>query len=1168
MFVHLHNHSHYSVLGALAKPKDYIKLAKEQGSPAVALTDSGVIYGAVEFYKAAKKEGIKPILGLEAYVAPKGLGVKTAENRYSTLVLLAENNEGYQNLLKLCTIASLEGFYYKPRIDNELLSKYSTGLIGLSGSLGGAIPKAILDNEMDEAEKLVKNYQKILGKENFYLELQHHPEVANWSIVNSKLVELAEKTGAPLVAANDCHYVKPNDAEAHDVLICVQMQKTVHDEHRFKFVGNYSLRSPEAMVEAFRFCPEAVENTLKIAERCNVELKFGEHLIPAFDTGDETPKDFLRKLCEIGMEERYGKTPTDEAKERLEFELETIHKMGFDTYFLIVHDFVRYAKEKGIVVGPGRGSAAGSIISYCLGITELDPLLYGLLFERFLNPERISMPDIDIDFADARREEVLEYVTEKYGEDRVAQIITFGTLAPKAAIRDSGRALGYSYAEVDTVAKAVPDAILGKYAPLADSIVSDPELSSLYENDAAAKEILDTAQKLEGTIRQVGTHACAVIISRDPLTEHTALQKAAGSKDGIVTQYSMKPCEDLGLLKMDFLGLKNLSIMETTLGILKRTRPEVDLDLNHLPMEDEITYKLLQAGETTGVFQLESAGMRRYLKDLKPTEFGDLIAMVSLYRPGPMQFISTYIDGKHGKKKVKYLHESLEGILKKTYGIAIYQEQILEIARIFAGFSLGEADLLRRAIGKKIAAELTAQREKFIEGALGLGHSKKLAVKMFEEVIEPFAGYGFNKSHAACYGYIAYQTAYLKAHYPVEFMAALLTADAENTERVVIEIEECRHMGIEVLPPDVNESLAHFTVLDEKTIRFGLTAIKGIGEGPVRELIEERDKAEKFKNLEDFSKRVPYKILNKKTLESLAYSGAMDTLGERSQMASSYDEISTFAKNIQNSMAEGQTDIFGMMGEDSAPDLNLANVVPASSEQRLRWEKDYLGLYVSGHPLQGMKRYIQGRGKLIGNLTERQLKKNLKVTGLISSHKRVMTKAGKYMCFGEIEDPTGKLPFVLFPRTYDKFGDTVQPDTFLAFEGRLELRGNDCQMIVDSAKKVSLVHMIANAKERNLFDHDDKIVGVQRLELTLTESDDEEETEDGEPKITGPYIIRLDADSDPQIIKKIKPLLEGKQGETPVEIHIPSGDRLKRIKVPFGVKVDDELKSAIRALVA
>ena len=1173
-FVHLHNHTHYSILTGLAKPKEYVKMAKAQGAPAVAITDSGVFYGALELYKYAMAEGVKPILGMEAYVAPMGISTKTPENRYSSLVLLARNNEGYQNLLKLCTVAALEGFYYKPRIDDELLARFGSGLIALTGSLGGVIPKLILENQMDAALEQIKKYQSIFGKENFYLELQHHPEIANWSIVNSKLLELSKETGAPVVAANDCHYIKPEDAEAHDVLICIQNQKTVKDEHRFRYNGNYSMRSPADMKESFRFCPEAYDNTLKIAEACSVEIKFGEHLIPYFDTGTETPEAFLRKLCLEGFKDRYGDAPPEGANERLEFELETIHKMGFDAYFLIVHDFIRYAKEHGIVVGPGRGSAAGSIISYCLKITELDPLKYKLLFERFLNPERISMPDIDVDFDDMRRDEVLKYVTEKYGEDHVAQIITFGTLAPKAAIRDAGRALGYSYADVDRVAKSVPPAILGKYAPLIESLSGDPELSKLYKEDTAAKEILDTAVKLEGTIRQVGTHACAVIISRDPLDLYTPLQKATGDGEGIVTQYSMKPCEELGLLKMDFLGLRNLTILQTTLGILRRTRPELKLDLAKLPMDDKVTYELLQRGETTGVFQMESAGMKRYLRELKPTEFVDIIAMVSLYRPGPMQFISTYIDGKHGKKKVVYLHESLEQVLMETYGIAIYQEQILEIAKVFAGFSLGEADLLRRAIGKKIASELVAQREKFIEGAVTQGRDKKLAAKIFDEVVEPFAGYGFNKSHAACYAYIAYQTAYLKAHFPAEFMAALLTSDADNTDRVVIEIEECRNMGIEVLPPNVNESRAHFTVIDDKTIRFGLMAVKGMGEGPVREIIHVREAEGRFTSLEDFARRVPAKLINKKAIECLAYSGAMDELGERAQLAANYDEINTYAKNIQASLSEGQTDIFGMMDEDSIDPLHLRPIPAADSAQRFRWEKDYVGLYVSGHPLQGMKHYFQSKGRLIGSLTEKNIDKKISITCFVSQIRKVMTKAGKYMALGEIEDPSARVSFVLFPRAYDQFGQDLQEERVYTMEGRLDKRGEDFQFIVDALKPLSLDNMIKSAKEKNMFDDTERIIGVPplRSENPVEEAEAVEVTEGLEsPTVevsSEPYTISLPEGTSPNLLRDLKLLLESKKGETVVEIHIPNGATLKRVKVPFGVTVDNELKDALKTLLA
>lgn len=1159
-FVHLHNHTHYSILSALARPEQYVQIAKKHGVHSVAITDSGMIYGAIEFYKAAKAVGVKPIIGIEAYIAPMGRTNKTPENRYYSLVLLARNTVGYKNLLKLATFAALEGFYYKPRMDDELLERYGEGLIGLSGSLGGGIPRAILENNMNKAKELILFYQRVFGRDAFYLEMQHHPEIANWSIVNSKLLQLAEETGAPLVAANDCHYAYPEDAEAHDVLVCVQTQKTVQDEHRFKFIGNYSMRSPEDMIEAFRFCPEAVSNTLKIAEQCEVNIEFGAYQIPHFDTGDQKPEEFFRALCLQGFKQRYGEKASKEASERLEFELKTIHKMGFESYFLIVHDFIRYAKEHGIIVGPGRGSAAGSIIAYCLNITELDPLEYGLLFERFLNPERISMPDIDVDFDDHRRDEVLQYVTQKYGEDHVAQIITFGTLAAKAAIRDSGRALGHSYSEVDTIAKKVPPAILGKYAPLRESVERDPELSKLYREDVHAKEVLDTAIKLEGTIRQVSTHACAVIISKDPLVEHTALQKAAGDQEGIVTQYSMKPCDELGLLKMDFLGLKNLSILETTLGILKRTHPELQVDLAHLPMKDKKTFDLLKRGETTGVFQLESPGMKRYLRELKPTSFGDIIAMVSLYRPGPMQFISAYISNKHGKKKITYLHPSLEEVLKETYGIAIYQEQILEIAKRFAGFSLGEADLLRRAIGKKIAKELAAQRQKFIEGAIQEGNEKKLAEKIFDEVIEPFAGYGFNKSHAACYALIAYQTAYLKAHYPAEFMAALLTSDADNNDRIVVEIGECRNMDIDVLPPDVNESRAHFTVADDKTIRFGLMAIKGMGEGPVREIIHVREKEGPFHSLENLAKRVPAKLLNKKSIECLAYSGALDSLGERAQIASNYEEINKYAKNIQASLSEGQTDIFGVIQDSDVENLKLSPIKPAESAQRFRWEKEYLGLYSSGHPLQGLKQYIQGKGKLIISLSEKWVDKSVKVTGLVTQMKKHMTKSGKYMVSGDIEDPSARMTFVLFPKAYDQYGETLEEDRVYGFEGRLDLRGEGFQLIVDKVSPISLENMISSAKEKELFDPQERIVGVASLKT-------EEGLREESGGLKGPYVIQLTESSDPALLQKLKPLLEAHRGEMSVEIHMETDKSLRRIKVPFGVDTSNtELQSELKKL--
>ncbi len=1151
-FTHLHLHSHFSILQALGKPEDYVEAAAQMGYRSLALTDNGVVYGLVDFYKACKKKGIRPILGMEAYIAPQGRFVKTAENRFASLVLLAENNEGYQNILKLSTKAALEGFYYKPRIDDEILKEHARGLIAISGGLSGTIPRAILEQDLPRARSLIAFYQEIFGKDHFYLEIQAHPEIANWTIVNRALMELSEETGAPLVATQDVHYIRPEDAPAHDLLLCLQQQKTVLDAARIQLLGDYSLKSEKSMTELFAHLPEALLNSDRIAERCEVNIEFYDNKMPNFDTGKVPSLEFLRTLCLEGLERRYGSPAPTAAMERLEFELSMIESMGFATYFLIVHDFVNYAKNHGILVGPGRGSAAGSIIAYVLSITDLDPLKYGLLFERFLNPERVSMPDIDIDFADSRRDEVLSYVTEKYGEDHVAQIITFGTMAPKAAIRDTGRCLGYPYGEVDAIAKTVPDAILGKYAPLTESIVEDPELSRLYKNDERARAVLDMAKVLEGTVRQTGTHACAVIISRDTLTDHTALQRAAGGKEGIVTQYSMKPCEELGLLKMDFLGLSNLSVMETTLEILKRTRPELTLHLNALPMDDEQTYQLLQRGETTGVFQLESGGMKRYLKDLKPTEFGDIIAMVSLYRPGPMQFISDYIDGKHGRKNIQYLHPTLEAILKETYGIAIYQEQILEMAKVFSGFSLGEADLLRRAIGKKIASELMAQRQKFIEGAVKMGHTETLACKIFDEVIEPFAGYGFNKSHAACYAMIAYQTAYLKAHFPAEFMAALLTSDADNTDRVVVEIEECRAMGIQVLPPDVNESRAHFTVMDEKRIRFGLMAIKGLGENAARELIRIREEGGRFDSLESLASRAPTKLLNKKTVESLAFSGAMDALGDRAQIAANTDAISAYSKQSNHHRESQQIDIFSQMDEGNPlPPLSLKPVPSLSIGERLRLEHQFLGLYVSGHPLQGLSRYLRGKGKLLRDLTPEHLKKKIMVTVLVTVAKRVMTKTGNYMMTGEIEDGSAKISFVAFPKIYAKISGDLRESALIRAEGFLEERGSELQFVLNGASSVSLDAMIQAARQNQIFDENELIVGVGRLEWNQDE---------------GPKVLEIPQQTSTETLTQLKTLLEAHPGDRKIVLRMKSGEREKKVTVPFGVNFDAELGAAVARL--
>lgn len=1163
-FVNLHCHSHYSLLDGFGSPKAIVKRSKDLGYPAAALTDHGVVYGLVEFYKAAKKEGIKPILGCECYVAPRTRFDKDAKLDVKPyhLTVLVQNEVGYRNLLKLVTKANLEGFYYKPRIDYGLLKTYSEGLIVLSGCLAGHLPRAILSGNEAEIDAVVKQYLDIFGKERFFLELQDHPLIEDQQVVNEKLKELSKKFGVELVATNDSHYQCAQDSEAHDILLCIQTGTSVNDDNRMRYTGDFSIRDVEDLKVAFKDTPEAISNTLKIAEMCNFDFEFGNNLIPSFKTPQNEPADiYLRKLCEEGLLERFGgKEIPKEYLERLDFELKTVNGMGFDTYFLIVYDFVKYAREQDIVVGPGRGSAAGSILAWSLKITSLDPIKYGLFFERFLNPERVSMPDIDIDFADDRRDEVLAYVIKKYGRDNVAQIITFGTMAPRAAVRDVGRGLGYPYQEVDVLAKMVPPPILGNHIPLETSIKEDANLKNAYETDPRAKMLLDYAVKLEGTVRHYGTHACAVVISELPLTEYTALQYGARGNDEIITQFSMKPIEELGLLKMDFLGLRNLTVIERTCNLLKQNR-DVAVDINVIPLDDELTFELLKRADTTGVFQLESGGMRRYLKELKPNKFDDIVAMGALYRPGPMEWIPTYIKGKHNPKSVKYLHKSFKGILESTYGVAVYQEQILQLARDFAGFSLGEADLLRKAVGKKIASLLEEQREKFIKGAISNGYDPKLAKEVFEKVIEPFAGYGFNKAHAVCYGLIAYQTAYLKAHYPLEFMTALLCSDANNTDRVVLEIKECNEMGIEVLPPSLNESFCEFTVVKNKNIRFGLLAIKGIGEGPINEIIEAREKGGAFKSLEDFAQRVSAKIINKKLIQALAYSGALDEFGERSQLAGNYDEISRFAKETQVASMNGQSSIFGMMddGDASETSLSLKSVPIASKIQSLNWEKEFLGMYVSGHPLRGLKKYVKRKAYLLGDFTKKLLDKPVKVIGIISSVKKMITKAGAYMVTFAIEDCTGKINCVMFSRAYAHYGDFLIDDKVVALTGKFDNRRGQCQILCDSVKVLSIDNMIQSAKESGLFDENESFDLAVRFVDDIIGVDEPISPPDSSGG--APFLIKVPENSNGEMMKSLKELLVSNAGDTSVELIL--GENKKRLKLPFKIELTDKLKSGI-----
>ena len=1062
-FVHLHTHSHYSLLDGLAKIDDLIGHAKELGMKTLALTDHGNLYGAVEFYKKALKAEIKPILGVEAYIA-KGSRhekqpLKKGEKNYFHLILLCENDFGWKNLLQLATKANLEGFYYKPRMDKELLRQHHEGLIALSACPAGEIPQLILNNNLEEAEKTVREYQDIFGKENFFLEIGYHPNIPEVAKISEGLKNLSQKTGAPLVATQDIHYLKSEDAEYQDILLAIQTGNTIENEDRLSIkIDDFSMRSQEEMIEFFKDFPEAIENTVKIAERCNVNLPLYQILLPEFPL-PENKNSAVEYLKELVMGKITGRFPTADAKimERLDYELRVIEKTGFADYFLIVQDFVNWAKERGIVVGPGRGSAAGSLVSYVLGITDIDPLKYDLLFERFLNPDRISMPDIDLDFTDARRDEVFAYLRQQYGEDHVAQIITFGTMAARAAIRDAGRALGQPYGLCDQLAKLIPF-----NEKLEEALKKVPELNELYKNNPDAKKIIDAAKHLEGVARHASVHACGLVISKEPLTDYVPLQRAPQDPNIIITQFEMHSIEDLGLLKIDLLGLKNLTIIEETIRLIKELRDE-KIEISKIPLDDKKTFKLLQEGDTTGVFQLESSGMRRNLKELEPTEFEDIIAMVSLYRPGPMELIPSFINRKHGREKVKYLHPLLEPILKNTHGIGIYQEQMMRIARDLAGFTLAEADTLRKAIGKKIKILLDSQKERLIKGMTENGIDQKTAKEIWE-LFPPFARYGFNRSHAACYALIGYQTAYLKTHYPIEFMTGLLNADSGDTERIAFLIHEAQKAGIKILPPDINKSFTNFIPEDDKNIRFGLLAIKNVGANIIDAIIQERQIAGPFVDFIDFLTRVFHKDLNKKSLESLIKAGAFDSLNvDRGQLLTNIEEILVFSQNIKKGRnGNGQNSQSSLFGADySVPAFLKINAKnrPISDKEKLVWEKELLGLYISGHPLDQYLGKINGDNvktikKILENKGFNGNGNGSRTIGVISKIKRITTKTGQSILFVEIEDKNDSLEMVVFSDTLAKNPAIWQENKVILASGKLSWRNNEPKFICQQATEL------------------------------------------------------------------------------------------------------------------
>jgi DNA polymerase-3 subunit alpha len=1060
-FTHLHVHSHYSLLDGLPKIDQLLDYVKELGMDSCALTDHGVLYGAVEFYKKAKEKGIKPIIGVEMYQAFEKMTQERPnidDKRYH-LVLLVRNERGYKNLVKLVTKAHLEGFYYKPRIDEELLKEHSDGLIALSACLQGKIPRQILAGKIGEAEKTALLYQEIFGKENFYLELQNHPNLPEQKKVNQFLVSLSRKLKIPLVATNDSHYLRPEDARAQDILMLINTGADPNDPERLTLRGDdFSLKSPEKMIEEFKDFPEAIENTQKIVELCNFDFELGKVKLPRLELPNgKSDVSYLKELCLEGLEKRYGQKPAKEVIERLNYELETINQAGLASYFLIVQDFVNWAKQNRIVVGPGRGSAAGSLVAYLLNITNVDPLKYNLLFERFLNPGRIEgLPDIDLDFTDRRRNEVINYVSQKYGSDKVAQIITFGTMAAKAVVRDVGRALGLPYSYCDKIAKMIP---FGQ--TLEEALAKVEEFRNLYLSDPKAQELIDLAKQLEGVARHASTHACGVVISAEKLDELVPLQHPTQSDKEIVTQYEMHSIEDLGLLKIDLLGLKNLTIIEDTLARIYKVQGK-KINLDNIPLDDKETFKTLQEGKTVGVFQLESEGMQRYLKQLKPTNFEDIIAMVALYRPGPISLIPDYIAAKNKKKKIEYLHPKLKPILEATYGYPIYQEQVMEIAKTLAGFSLAEADILRKAIGKKIRKLLIAQKEKFIEGCKKNKIEEEIAQKIWHW-FEPFARYSFNKSHSACYALIAYQTAYLKTHFPVEFMASLLTSEKSDTERIGFLIGECKKMGIEVLPPDINESLVNFTVVGPKKIRFGLSAIKNVGSNLVETIVKERKERGNYNSISNFLCRINSKDLNKKSLESLIKTGVFEKLEERGKLLANLEKLLEFSRENQKSSSNGQKSLFAQKAEFTHS-LHLSPAPPLSNQEKLIWEKELLGLFITDHPLKNYQGILEKKTISISQLKNLLLTKNnqiinlakrkITVGGIISSIKKIITRVGKPMLFLDLEDLTDKIEVVVFPSIIERNPHPFQENKIVLIGGRFDFREGNAKIICEEIEEI------------------------------------------------------------------------------------------------------------------
>lgn len=1176
-YVHLHNHTHHSLLDGLTKIPDLISKVKDFGMDAVAITDHGTMSGAIEFYKSASDQSIKPIIGIEAYVAARSRHDRDPQKdkaRYH-LIILAMNNQGYNNLMRLSSLANLEGMYYKPRIDHELLEKYNEGLIILSGCASGEIGENLRVDNYKEAIEVAKWYKQIFG-DRYYLELQDHGHEDypnNWDVqvkINKYIEKISKELDITMVVTSDAHYLTHSDQEAHEILLCVGTGSFLSEQNRMSLKDfELHVTDPKEIIKRWQKTnPQAVKNSKLIADRCDLKIDLGGILIPTFPIPDGiTEKEHLESLVYRGLLWRYGDQTIESAKkfsikeakqhipnhiiERAEYELEVVDRMGFCGYFLIVQDFINWGKDKGIIFGPGRGSAAGSILAYSLRITELDPMKYELLFERFLNPDRISMPDVDIDIQDTRRDEVIKYCTEKYGYDRVANIVTFGKMAARAAVRDVARVLEVPYSEADRLSKMIPPPVQGRHIPLKQSIKDDKDLKNEYENNPTSKKVIDYAVRLEGTIRSHGVHAAGVVIAPDDIVKFTPLEMA--QKGVVSTQYSMGPVEELGLLKMDFLGLSNLTTINNTLRIIKKVN-NTKLQLEHIPLDDKKTFELLQRGETTGVFQLESAGMKRYLRELKPSAFEDIIAMVALYRPGPMQFIESFIDRKHGKEKISFLHEKFENALKETYGILVYQEQFMQISKDFAGFTGGQADTLRKAVGKKNIDLMRKVKIDFVEGAKNHSSADPKLAELFWTQLEEFANYCFNKSHAACYGLIAYWTAYLKAHYPEAFMAALMTSDQNDIDRLAIEITECNHMGIKVLAPDVNESFVEFAVVpNKKQIRFGMAAVKGVGVGAVEEILRARSEG-KFESIEDFAKRVSTQKFTKKAWESLIKTGGFDSFGDRSDLLFNLEAIQAFASKIQKETLSSQTDLFGGMGSTVGVSASIA-LEPApkkyTEKEKLSWERELLGLYISAHPLDNYDSYFNEQTAILADLKSYKNNDNLVVGGIISNIRTILTKSGTKMAFVKLEDKTSETEIIVFPNLYEKIGQQLSIDNVIKVTGKLnylDKNGKETDEVKIIADEIEFIsdETLASYKSTGRMYRDKEHSKKQLVESTKYK-----------PESLYLHIKNVD---DKAVLNELKDRCKVYIGESSV-ILVLGQDKKSAIKLPYKVNANDELIS-------